>query len=270
MFQDILHLNPVLFTFLVIFITTFAFVGGMLFTRKYFSHLFFKPEDNQVANILMRQIGTLLSVLLAFAVISTWQDYELQRRNTAEEASTMGNLYRDCRGMDIEKEKEIQSLLKNYTKAVVEDGWPKMKELQESKLSWMAFNKLYGTIVRYMPTNLREQIIDARMIQHLNDMAKFRRLRHLRNADPLIPDILWVSIYCSTILFTICSYFLRSQNVKLQTIITIISAILFGVVFSMLLLFNHPYSGSLQISPTPIENLLKDVYPIADITEKLY
>lgn len=269
MIQEIFYLNPILFTLLITTITVVVFIVGMLIARKYFSYLFFKPEDNQVANIMMRQLGTLLSVLLAFAVISTWQDYELQRRNTAEEASIMGNLYRDSRGMDIEKEKEIQYLLINYTKAVVEDGWPKMLECKESKIAWLAFNKLYGVIIRYLPANAREQIVEARMIQHLNDMAKFRRLRHLRNADPLIPNILWASIFCGTILFTISGYFLRCQNMKLQTIVTIISAILFGVIFSMLLLFNHPYSGSLQISSTPIENLLKDVYHIADITENL-
>lgn len=267
MFSDLLQLNPIVFTIIIIFITVFSIVLGMILSRRYFSHLFFKPEDNQVANILMRQIGTLLSVLLAFAVISTWQDYELQRRNTAEEASVMGNLYRDSRGLDINKEHEIQTLIVSYTKAVVDDGWPKMLECQQSLPAWMAFNKLYGTIIRYLPENSREQIVAARMIQHLNDMARFRRLRHLRNAEPLIPNILWASIYISTILVVICSYFLRTQNARLQTIITVISGILFGMIFSMLLIFNYPYSGSLQISPAPLENLLKDVYPVADITQ---
>lgn len=269
MFQNILHLNPVLFTLLITSITVFFIVGGMLISRKYFSHLFFKAEDNQIANIMFRQISTIMSVLLAFAVISTWQDYELQRRNTGEEASIMGNLYRDSRGMNNDREQEVQSLLIKYTKALVDDGWPKMLKGEQSQLSWFAFNKLYGTIVRYMPENSREQIIETRMIQHLNDLAKFRRLRHLRNSEHLIPNILWASIFGSTILLVICGYFLRMQNAKLQILITIISGILFGLLFSMLMLFNHPYSGSLQISSAPIENLLKDVYPISEITQNL-
>ena len=34
----------------------------------------------------------------------------------------------------------------------------------------------------------------------------------------------------------------------------------------MMLLLNYPYRGSLQISSYPLENLLKDVFPMAEVT----
>lgn len=266
MLRLLLHLHPVVFTLIITAVTTLLLIIGMVIRRRFFSHLYFPAEDNQIANILMRQIGTLLSVLLAFALISTWQDYELQRKNTGEEVSTMGNLYRDSRGLAPEKENQAQQLLVAYTSAIVQDAWPKMKDFRESTLAWETFNKLYGTVIRFSPENEREKIVLTRMIQHLNDLAKYRRLRHLRNLEPLIPTALWVFIIVSTLLTALSGYFLKAENSKLQVLLTLFLGLFLGLIYSMLLLLNYPFAGGLQISVLPIEKLLTDVYPLADLT----
>ena len=259
-------LPPWLFALILSVSTSVAVIFGLFFSRKFLPQLYFKTEDTQVANIMIRQISTLLSVLMAFAVISTWQDYEHQRRNTAEEASVMGNLYRDSRGFDSQIEQNIQDLLIEYTALVVNDAWPKMLEKKESQLSWTAFNKLYGYVIRLEPSKSQEQVVFNHMVNHLNDLAKFRRLRHLRNANPHIPDIMWVCIFVCTVLITFSSYLLRSNSQKAQSVLIAFSGFVYGFVFAMLLLLNHPYSGSLQISSRPLQNLLSDVYPAADLT----
>lgn len=268
MLQNIYQMDSWLFTIIVIGISIFVFVGGSIITRKYLSFLFIKSEDNAVANIIIRQNSTLLSVLLAFAVISIWQDYETQRKNTAQEAIIMGNLYRDSRGFDLGKEQKIKSLLITYTKLVIEDSWPKMREGKESRLAWTAFNELYGYVIRMVPENNREEIVFKQIIDNMHELAKFRRLRHLRNSTALIPDLLWATIYSITFLLLFSNFLLRMENQRMQKILMIISAIIFGMIFSLLLLLNHPYSSALQISPFPIENLLKDIFPAAEITQK--
>lgn len=259
-------LPPWLFALILSVSTSVAMIVGMLFSRKFLPQLYFKTEDTQVANIMIRQISTLLSVLMAFAVISTWQDYELQRKNTAEEASVMGNLYRDSRGFDLQTEQTIQDLMIVYTTQVVNDAWPQMLEKKESQLSWMAFNKLYAYVIRLEPGNIQEQVVFNHMVDHLNDLAQFRRLRHLRNASPHIPEILWGCIFVCTVLITFSSYFLRTNSKKAHTVLIAISGVVYGFVFAILLLLNHPYSGSLQISSRPLQHLLNDVYPAADLT----
>lgn len=260
-------LSPWIFTLLVIFVTTIVSVGGLLFTRKFLPGYFILLVDISVANIYIRQVGTLLTVLLAFAVISIWNNFELQREHTAIEASTLGNLYRDSRGLRPDAEKEIQELITRYTKDVVEHAWPAMKEGRESIVAWVSFNKLYGKVVRYMPENSRDQIVLSRMLNHLNDLAKYRRLRHIRNANPYIPQILWITIYSGTLLILFSGYFLRTTKMRMQIILTTINGMMFGMLFAMMFMLNYPYRGSLQISSSPLQNLLSDVFPLAQITD---
>lgn len=262
----LINLPPWLFTLFVALTTSGLAVIGLLLMRKYLPKFYVVSEDNAFANIALRQISTVLAVVLAFAVITIWNNYELQREHTGTEASLLGNMYRDSRGLRPDVEKEVQKLITIYTSDLVTDGWPSMAEGRESRVAWLSFNKLYGKVIRFMPENPREEIVYTKMIDNLNELAKFRRLRQIRNANPLIPQILWITIYSGTVLILISGYFLRTSKVRMQITLTAINGLMLGLIFSMMLLLNYPYRGSLQISSYPLENLLKDVFPMAEVT----
>ena len=101
----------------------------------------------------------------------------------------------------------------------------------------------------------------------MNDLAMYRRLRMIRNANPFMPDVLWAVIYIGSLLVIVTGYFLKISNKKVHLLLTTINSVMLGLIFSVMLLLNFPYRGSLQISVYPLENLLKDVYPMAKITD---
>lgn len=267
MVNFLISLSPLVFTLAITGATVLIAISGLLLVRKYLPLFFIVTEDTTVANIFIRQISTLLAVLLAFVVISIWRNYEEQRENTGKEASSLGNLYRDSRGLKPEAEIEIQQLITKYTRDVVYDGWPAMLQGRESRIAWLSFNQLYGKVVRYSPENAREEIVYAHLVDEMNDLAMYRRLRMIRNANPFMPDVLWAVIYIGSLLVIVTGYFLKISNKKVHLLLTTINSVMLGLIFSVMLLLNFPYRGSLQISVYPLENLLKDVYPMAKITD---
>ncbi len=267
MVNFLITLSPLVFTLAITGTTVLIAISGLLLVRKYLPLFFIVTEDTTVANIFIRQISTLLAVLLAFVVISIWRNYEEQRENTGKEASSLGNLYRDSRGLKPEAEIEIQQLITKYTRDVVYDGWPAMLQGRESRIAWLSFNQLYGKVVRYSPENAREEIVYAHLVDEMNDLAMYRRLRMIRNANPFMPDVLWAVIYIGSLLVIVTGYFLKISNKKVHLLLTTINSVMLGLIFSVMLLLNFPYRGSLQISVYPLENLLKDVYPMAKITD---
>ncbi len=267
MVNFLISLSPLVFTLAITGTTVLIAISGLLLVRKYLPLFFIVTEDTTVANIFIRQVSTLLAVLLAFVVISIWKNYEEQRENTGKEASSLGNLYRDSRGLKPEAEIEIQRLITKYTSDVVYDGWPAMLQGRESRIAWLSFNQLYGKVVRYSPENAREEIVYAHLVDEMNDLAMYRRLRMIRNANPFMPDVLWAVIYIGSLLVIVTGYFLKISNKKVHLLLTTINSVMLGLIFSVMLLLNFPYRGSLQISVYPLENLLKDVYPMAKITD---
>ena len=142
-----------------------------------------------------------------------------------------------------------------------------MREGKESTLAWMAFNELYGYIIRINPGNIHEEIIFKQAIDNVEELAKYRRLRLVRNGSSIIPDLLWTIIFCISILFLYSNFLLRMQDRRVQIILTFVSASILGMIFSLLFLLNHPYSSGLQVSPYPFEKLIDDVFPTAEITQ---
>ncbi|HSI90776.1 MAG TPA: hypothetical protein VK927_06630 [Adhaeribacter sp.] len=261
-----LHLPTWLFVLLLTAFTVTLVLGGLALKFKFLPHLFLSSEDNQSANILIRLTSTLLTVMLAFMVISIWKDYEMQRTNTEEEACTLGNLYRDARGANLKVEAEIQGLVVNYTRAVVEHSWPAMADGRESKRAWRAFNDLYGYVIRINPENKKEEIIFARLSGHLNKLATYRRLRNLRNQNPSMPEFMSGIIFLGCIVNIVFSYLLQVENKRMHQLMVGMGGIMLGLVFSLIMLLNHPYRSSVKVSSQPLENLLDDVFPMAEVS----
>ena len=264
--EKLVQLPIWLFVLIITALTILIAQTGLYLKYRFFPKIQIAGEDSQSANILIRLVSTLLTVMLAFMVISIWKDYDVQRTNTEQEACVLGNLYRDSRGMNPRIESQIQALTILYTKSVIEDGWPEMQNGQESKSAWRAFNNLYGFVIRMNPEGKQEEIIYSRLIVHLNQLASFRRLRHLRNQTSSMPDFMTGIIFLASFVNVFFSYLLNVNNRKMHHLMVGLGGLMLGLAFSLILLLNHPYRGSTQISTKPLENLLDDVFPMADIT----
>ena len=267
MFQSFIQLPSGLVVLIITGGTIFIFEIGLWLKMKFFPQLLISNRDNHSANILFYLISTLFTVVLAFVVVTAWQDYEKQQKNTGLEACTLGNLYRDSRGFDEQTENEIQRLIIHYTGELVQDGWPAMREDRESKRAWVAFNELYGKVIRLSPNTKSEEQIFSQMLGQMNELATFRRLRILRNQTPVVPAILTWSIFLASIVTVFFSYLLKVQNRRIDRLMISLLGFMLGIVFSLIILLNYPYKSSIRVSTFPLENLLNDVFPSAEITK---
>ena len=266
MIYSFIQLPAAVVVFLITAGTILLFEIGLWFKVKYFPQVIISTRDNQSANILFYLISTLYTVVLAFIVVTVWQDYEKQQKNTGLEACTLGNLYRDSRGFDSKTENEIQRLIVHYTTELVEDGWPAMRENRESRRAWTAFNALYGKVIRLAPDTKAEEQVFSRMLHQMNDLATFRRLRILRNQTPVVPNILTWSIFLASVVTVFFTFLLKVQSRRIDRLMISLLGFMLGIVFSLIFLLNFPYKSSIRVSTFPLEQLLNDVFPSAEIT----
>ena len=69
----------------------FAFAGHKLVQRLVPFEV--RAAHNDVAGFIYVAMGAVYAVLLAFALISTWQDYETARVTTESEANELAEIY---------------------------------------------------------------------------------------------------------------------------------------------------------------------------------
>jgi hypothetical protein len=86
-----------------------------------------REDHNDVAGFIYAVVGVAYAVLLAFVVISVWQDYEAARSTVESEANELAGIYFLADRFSEPDRARVQDLARSYARAVVEEEWPLME-----------------------------------------------------------------------------------------------------------------------------------------------
>lgn len=234
--------------------------------RKYYPHGLIEGDAIRPAALIATIIGSLFGLLLALIVVNSWQNYDGQKKRVAQEAVVLGNLYRDARGFDERSQKEIQQAIRKYTKDIIEDAWPQMAAGKESPRSWVSFNHLYSLILKHEPSSKPEEIIYARSLENMNQLASLRRLRIFTIHESAIPVPVWISMLVLGLISVFITMVFRITNDRVQMLIMSLHVATIAIIISIIYMLDSPFRGGFKISSYPFEHLLEEVYPVADLT----
>lgn len=116
---------------LTCFFITFA-CAAVLFCRRFVAFRLYKSgsadDRSSVANILRDGIG-LLIVLLGFLTVTAANYYGDVERAVGREAINLGALYHDVSEYPEPIRTQLQEMLKNYNRYLIDEAWPLQKKV---------------------------------------------------------------------------------------------------------------------------------------------
>jgi hypothetical protein len=86
------------------------------------------------------------------------------------------------------------------------------------------------------------------MFNHLNELATYRGLRET-SLEKEIPSPLWWPMILGALITIFCSILLDIEHTRIHVLLNALLGIFIGMIFFVILLLDHPYSGSLSIKP---------------------
>ncbi|MDX5348548.1 MAG: DUF4239 domain-containing protein [Hymenobacteraceae bacterium] len=239
-------------------------LGSFISSRKLFPEGVIAENGVKPATLVGTVIGSLFALLLALILVTVWQNYEKQKERTIMEAVALANLYRSSNGLNSDQSQAIKQLTINYTRNLIEFSWDSMEKGHESKVTFNSFQKLYSFIINYVPSSQKEEIIYREMIDHLNELANYRRLRLITVKQNNIPITLWFIIISVGIVSVCYTNFFYIGNKYTQATVISLHASIIAVILMLVFLLNHPYRGTTKIKPTSFKHLLENVYPASE------
>src|SRR6185437_3944152 len=105
-------------------LTVFA---GLLLSRFWSRRLQGQTRSDVLASYVT-VIGTLYAVLLAFVLLSVWEQYDSARAAAEREASAMADLVRLTAGLPEPAAGGVRAALREYGQAVIDDEWARMAD----------------------------------------------------------------------------------------------------------------------------------------------
>ncbi|HEX7048674.1 MAG TPA: DUF4239 domain-containing protein [Longimicrobiales bacterium] len=238
---------------LVVIVVVGVAVGGMLVVRRSVQ-VSTLERHHDVAGSVYAAIGVMYAVLLAFAVVVVWNQYDDAVVRTATEANDLVNLFRGAEVFPPATRARIRSRIQSYVRAVIEDEWPAMADGKASAAAWTAFSALWRVYLETEPRNDRERAWYAESLRRLDELGDARRLR-LLDSRAGVPSLLWATLLIGGALTIGFSYLFGTRNVWSQVVMTVALSGLIALILFLVSALAKPFGGAARIEPDAFHQL---------------
>ncbi|HQP91683.1 MAG TPA: DUF4239 domain-containing protein [Candidatus Omnitrophota bacterium] len=244
--QKILYTIPTIpLGLIVVVFAVLLSIFGLMVTRRLVPHKMLNQHTDLTAAIF-EAVGMAYTVILAFMVVVSWQNFDKTLTNVEGEANELVDLYRDSAAFQPEQAEKIRTGLKEYYDAVITDEWQLMEKGKESVKANDALRKVWSFYASYEPVSAKESAFFSESISNLNDLRESRRLR-IMSSRTGINYVLWFILIFGG-LTTICfTFFFAAENFTYNLLLVSILGAIIGLVLLTILLFDFPFTGDVKI-----------------------
>jgi hypothetical protein len=223
--------------------------------KRLFHHTVLKDNKDAITNYV-NVLSILYSIVLAFIVISAWENYEKVEETMENEANAVANVYHYLNVFPDTTQNRIQGEIKKYVSLVIKEDWEKQQWGKESE---EADNIIHGLGDQIHPKTPEELQVYPLLIEQINYCCIYRRMR-VSSAAADIPLLIWsILLIGALVLIFLSSFFYLEHSILKKFLSGTLSAFIFILLFIAFALSN-PYKGSTKLKPEPFEELISHTF----------
>jgi len=203
---------------------------------------------NDVTEAIFIVTATAYTVLLAFVVVISWQNFDKAQTHVVTEANCLVSLYRDSLAFAKPFESDVHSLIKEYVDVVINEEWVSLARGEESVKAQDIFRNLWALYTSYEPQTEKEKIFFAESVRKLNDLREMRRLRIIDSTAGVHPVLWFVLIVGAITTIGFASFFGMDKFINHAIMVSALS-VLIALILLTILSFEFPFTGDVRIEP---------------------
>ncbi len=223
-------------------------------------------EQRGMALSMVSVITTINSLLVAFAAINVWDDYNRADLTVMDEASCARELARDLAAFRSPPADLANQALRAYLVSVVQTEWPAMQQhASAADETQQRFDTMFDAANHIQPLDARQTALLSEVLARSNEMVKHRH-RRLSELKVVMPATLWAVILIVSAMSFALMYVLPATPFH----VTLIGswAVTLGLTLFFVLAVDRPFVGEVSVSAEPfvetIASLAKsNIWPIA-------
>jgi len=234
---------------------TLLAVVGLLLVRRLVP-LNVLRENNEVCGFMLAVLAIAYGVILAFVVISQWDDFQGAKITVQTEANHLAGMFRLAEGLPEPAGHRVQELLRTYAQVVVEEEWPAMDQGKESRHAWDLLDRLWQAVRDASPRVTRENPLYDELLRHLDGLNDQRRLRLLASRDGLHP-LMWVVLVTGAVILVLFTYFFGLRSIRAQVAMTAMMTLTITINLFLINAIDYPFTGDLRVEPEAFRFVLE-------------
>ena len=244
----------------------FVIVGGVLLvsliglalSRRYLSH-WRSTADGGVVAATAAMVMTLFALVLAFAVVTLYDQFNSAMDSVSGEANDLAQIARDSHAFPPLEQRKIDAAIKRYIVEVRTREFPLMHDGKEDASTSNDLQVIFSALQTYNPKTPAQTSFYNSAVAQMNDAVTQRRAR-LDLVDASLPTAFAALLILTAIVSIITTFFLSTENGPLEVVLVSCVAVIVGAGLLTALLLQFPFSGSVAVSSKPfIEGALAQI-----------
>lgn len=220
--------------------------SSLLFMKHRLKPLVSNDVHNEIAGFFFSVVGVIYAVLLAFLVVSVWNNFSAADLATTQEAADLVTVARDSIYFPEPIRSEVHDRLRRYTELVINKEWNNVPVGQGENLgspeALAEFNSLWSAY-QQLPQNADY----SNALRSLDDLSVHRVQRLLTSKEDL-PRIFWVVLVIGAGIMIYFGLLFYMENVKLHLFMLMLLTGLIAACTWLIVVINNPYAGDLHVS----------------------
>ena len=214
----------------------------------------YKREDmKEPTNNVFRVVGTLVSLMLALTFSEVSVDFRTIRNAIQRETVAISDTFEALKLFDIERTREIRTILIEYTQAVIDDDWPALANDKLGLRTGDLKNRLTEAVMNLEPATSNQKKLWAFIAADLDVLSDHRIVR-LDSA--LAKPSIYVYVVIFGFLVTMACFGVYRPQAPLIVLVTLYTVFV-GLVLYLVLALSDPFQGDIAIAPTAFEHLVE-------------
>jgi Protein of unknown function (DUF4239) len=234
-------------------------LAGLFVTRPFVGWLVGRsPKHNDIVSFFFASLGVFYGLALGLIAVATWENYTEIDGVVSKEAAAAVSLYRDLDGYPQPLRGKVETMMRDYTRVVIEKEWPAHKQGVALEDGDALLESLENEVMNFEPAKEREKIVQAEVLQSLDTMLEQRRLR-LQAVSTGLPAALWSVVLIGALLNGLLTYLFWVENLRLHAILDAILAIFIALLIFLTAAMDNPFRGQFSVSSDAFKTILEKV-----------
>lgn len=218
-------------------------------------HIDLRKRHNEFVGFNSALVGVFFAVLLAFIAVAAWESFGKAGDIAATEASLTGDLVRDANAFPEPLRSQLVDDVRDYVEIVLNKEWPAMASgIDFGDEGWQPLVKFHQALVGFRTADPIQVAMFSEVLTRLNSLYDARRSRLLAAQDHIDPTVWWVVLLGAAITISF-TYLFGMESIGVHLWMTGVVAGSLALVIVLIVAFDYPFRGEVQITPDGFENV---------------
>ena len=187
-------------------------------------------------------------VTLAMIAVSVYQSFAAAHQVVGREAAALSTLYRDVSSYPQPIRAELQAMLRDYTRYVIEEAWPAQQRgviPEEGTARVTAFQE---RLLSFKPQTQAEGVLHTETIGQFGVFVDYRRQR-LQSVSTGLPTVLWFVVGVGAVLNAVLTCLFDVKRLRVHLLLAGIVSLFVAQMVFMIVALDNPFRGEVSVGP---------------------